>query len=423
MEVFLIPALILLNGIFAMTEMALVSSRKFKLESEKNKDKTGAQAAVELSENPTRFLSTIQIGITLIGILLGLFSGQHITAYIEQILYPVIQITSVAHNVAVAFTVLCITYISIVFGELLPKKIGMTYPEPIAMLFARPMQVLTKITAPFVWLLTTSSDFLLKLAGIKTKISHVISEEEIKSIIKESTESGEIQHIEHEIVNRVFELGDRKIESLMTHRVDLITIDISDHIQDIRKKVGKDPHSGYPVTENNNADKIIGILLLKDIFEVSFDQSCSIKNYMKQPLFLIESTPAYKLLDLFREKKIHYAIITDEYGSTKGLATMDDVLDALVGDISQEHQVEYSITQRNTNSWLVDGQYSITEFIRKFELETPKNIHEFHTVGGFVIHESKGIPQTGAKVRFEHLTLEVIDMDGPRIDKILVSKN
>lgn len=423
MEILIIIALVLLNGVFAMAEMSLVSSRKFKLESEKKKGRSSAKVALELSESPTRFLSTVQIGITLIGILLGVFSGQNLTDDVEKIITGIPSIAPFAHNISVGIIVVLITYVSIVLGELIPKKIGMTYPEPIAMALAKPMTLLSKLTAPFVWLLTVTNDGILKFAGIKHENEKFVTEAEIKSIIRESTSSGEIQDIEHEIVDRVFELGDRKIGSLMTHRMDIIYIDINDDIQTIRKKIGQEPHSAYPVVENNNLDKTIGIVLLKDIFEGSFSKNFNLKAYLKQPLFLIEATPAFKLLDLFREGKVHYALITDEYGSTKGFVTMDDVLDALVGDISQEHQSEYSIMQRDEKSWLVDGQFSYNEFLRKFKISNQEFSEEFHTVGGYIIHEHKTIPDTGVKVEMEHLTLEVIDMDGPRIDKILVTEN
>jgi len=236
LEIIIILALVLLNGIFAMAEMSLVSSRKFKLEAEKKKGKSSAKVALELSESPTRFLSTVQIGITLIGILLGVFSGQNLTDDVEEIINLIPSLVPYAHNIAVGIIVVLITYISIVLGELIPKKIGMTYPEPIAMFLAKPMILLSRLTAPFVWLLTITNDGILKFAGIKHENEKYISEAEIKSIIRESTSSGEIQDIEHEIVDRVFELGDRKIGSLMTHRMDLIFIDINDDIQTIRKK-------------------------------------------------------------------------------------------------------------------------------------------------------------------------------------------
>ncbi|MBL0100389.1 MAG: HlyC/CorC family transporter [Saprospiraceae bacterium] len=421
MELLIIIGLVMLNGLFAMAEMSLISSRKFKLEMEKKKGKSGAKTALELSESPTKFLSTVQIGITLIGILLGVFSGENLTHDVENFIIGIDFLAPFAHNIAVGIIVVFVTYLSIVLGELLPKKIGMAFPEPIAMVLAKPMNYLSKITAPFVWLLTVTNDALLSILGIKSRNDSYITEEEIKSIIKESTNSGEIQDIEHEIVDRVFELGDRKIESLMTHRRDIVHMDLSDDIQSIREKIGKEPHSAYPVTENHNLDKIVGFILLKDIFEGFFDTGFNIKSYIRQPLFLFETTPAFKLLDLFREQKIHYALITDEYGSIKGFVTMDDVLDALVGDITQDHQTEYSIAKRDDNTWLVDGQFSFAEFLRKFKIAETEISEEYHTVGGYIINSFSSIPNIGVKVELENLTLEVIDMDGPRIDKILVT--
>jgi len=221
MELLIIIGLVLLNGIFAMSEMSLVSSRKFKLESARKKGNKGAKTALEMAENPTRFLSTVQIGITLIGVLLGIYSGEKLTGGVEAFFSRFESLRPFAHNLAVGGVVVFITYLSIVLGELFPKKLGLTFPEPIAMLFSRPMNILSKITAPFVWLLTTTNNLLLRIFGIKANLDSAVSEEEIKSIVRESAEGGEIQDIEHNIVERVFELGDRKANTLMAHRSDL----------------------------------------------------------------------------------------------------------------------------------------------------------------------------------------------------------
>lgn len=234
--------------------------------------------------------------------------------------------------------------------------------------------------------------------------------------------SGEIQDIEQEIVDRVFELGDRKIESLMTHRRDILFIDISDSLEEIRAKVKAEPHSAYPITIDHNPDKVQGIIHMKDLFECAFDQNFDIKKSIKKPIFLFESTPAYKLLDMFKKQKMHYALITDEYGSIVGFVTMDDVVDALVGDITQEHQHEYTIIQRDENSWLVDGQFSFPEFLRKMQLNDDYISEQFHTLGGYIIHQYQAIPTTGISVKLENYIIEVVDMDGPRIDKVLVTK-
>ncbi len=423
MELLIILLLVFVNGIFAMAEMSLVSARKFKLESEIKKGRSGAKKALELSEDPNRFLSTVQIGITLIGILLGVFSGENLTQDFELFLQNFQWMQPYTHNIAVGLVVVFITYLSIVLGELLPKKVAMTFPEPIAIMLAGPMSFLSRITAPFVWLLTFTNNSILRIFGIKNNNDAAVTEAEIKSMIKEGTTSGEIQQIEHEIVDRVFEFGDKKIESIMTHRRDIIAIDIEDTIEEIKNKIFQEPHSSYPVTKNNELDDIEGIVLLKDLFEGILSYSFDLQKYIKKPIYLYENTPAFKLLEMFRQERMHYALITDEYGSIKGFVTMDDVLDSLVGDITQDHQQEYSLFQRDENSWLVDGQYSFSEFLRKMQLSDEYLSEDFHTIGGFIIEQNKSIPDIGTKVTIENYTLEVIDMDGPRIDKILLIRN
>ena len=422
MEILIIIGLILLNGIFAMAEMSLVSSKRYKLETKKKQGNAGAQKAIELSEEPTKFLSTVQIGITLIGILLGIFSGKALTADVESMLSNIAFIRPYTDELSVGVVVVLITYLSIVLGELLPKKLGITFPESIAVILSRPMYLLSLVTSPFVWLLTKTNNLLLKILGIHDTKDKTATEEEIISIIKDSTISGEIQDIEQEIVDRVFELGDRKIESLMTHRRDILFIDMEDSLEDIRAKVKAEPHSAYPVSIDHNADKIQGIIHMKDLFESAFSETFDIKKYIKKPIFIFESTPAYKLLEMFKEQKMHYALITDEYGSIVGFVTMDDVVDALIGDITQEHQHEYTIVQRDENSWLVDGQFSFPEFLRKLQLSDEYISDEFHTIGGYIIHQHRSIPTTGIVVKLEDYSIEVVDMDGPRIDKVLVMR-
>jgi putative hemolysin len=423
MEIIIIIGLVLLNGIFSMSEMSLVSSRKFKLENAKRKGKKGAKTALELSENPTKFLSTVQIGITLIGILLGVYSGENITNDVAAFFLKYETLKPYAHDIAVATVVIFVTYVSIVLGELLPKRIGMTFPEPIAMVFAKPMQILSIITSPFVFLLTSTNDIILKILGIKNKTDNIISEEEIKSIIKESAESGEIQNIEQNIVERVFELGDRKVNTLFTHRSELVYFDRKDNWEAIRAKINKEKHSAYPVCDGGNIDNVIGIVLLKDLFTPETDKEFDLNKFIKEPLYLNESMYAYKVLELFKKEKMHYGIVVDEYGATQGIVTMDDVVDALVGDVSEIDQDEYQIVQRDENSWLVDGQYSVLEFMKYFDLIADEDIQDqFTTVAGLIIYKKNRLPEVGEKLRIDNYELEVIDKDGQRIDKVLVTK-
>ncbi len=423
MEIIIIIGLVLLNGIFAMAEMSLVSVRRFKLDIARKKGSQGAKAAIELSENPTKFLSTVQIGITLIGILLGVYSGENLTNDVYDFLIQFEFLVPYAGNLSVGIIVLFITYLSIVLGELLPKRLGMTFPEPIAIVLSQPMRILSIFASPFVWLLTHSNNLLLRIMGIKKMVGSKVSEEEIKSIIKESAEGGEIQDIEQNIVERVFELGDRKVNTLFTHRSEIVFFSSDDSWDTIKRKINAEKHSAYPVCDNNNLDDIIGIVLLKDLFSPKSEDNFSITEYIKKPVFLNENAYAYIVLELFKKEKMHYGIVVDEYGTTLGIVTMDDVVDALVGDVTEADQDEYQITARDDKSWFVDGQYSILDFIRYFDIEL-NEVHKssFTTVAGLIIHQSHTLPDIGDKIIVDNYELEVIDKDGQRIDKILVTK-
>ena len=330
MELFIIFILVLLNGIFSMSEMSLVASRKFKLESSKKKGSTGAKTALELSNNPTKFLSTVQIGITLIGILLGVYSGENLTNNVINFLNEFSFLKPYSPKIATVIIVIFITYISIVLGELLPKRIGMTFPEPIITVLAKPMQILSIITSPFVWLLTSSNNILLKIMGIQKINDTTVSEEEIKSIVKESAAVGEIEEIEQSIVNRVFEFGDKKVSALFTHRSDIVFFTIHDSLEVVREKISSEKHSAYPVSKTNSLDDIIGIVLIKDLFVPNSVSNFKIEEYVIEPIYFNENTNAYNLLETFKKEKIHYGIVVDEFGTIKGMVTMDDVMDALI---------------------------------------------------------------------------------------------
>lgn len=423
MEIFIIIGLILLNGVFSMAEMSLISSRKFKLEAAKKKGKIGAKTALELADNPTKFLSTVQIGITLIGILLGIYSGEKLTQNTKEFFTKFTVLLPYVEELSIGVILIFITFLTIVFGELLPKRLGLTFPEPIAMALARPMKILSILTSPFVWLLTFTNDIILNIFGIKHSLDSKVSEEEIKSIIKESADGGEIQEIEQGIVERVFELGDRKVNSLVTHRSSIIFFSESDDLETIRLKINSEKHSSYPVCKDNKIDEISGIILLKDLFTPLIEENFKLMDYVKKPLFVNQGMSAYKLLEMFKNEKIHCGIVIDEYGITQGIVTMDDVMDALIGDVTELNQDEYQIIQRNENSWLVDGQYSIIEFVKFFEIDLEDNYQDdFVTVAGLFIHQFSTLPNVGDKLIVSDLILEIIDKDGQRIDKILVER-
>jgi putative hemolysin len=422
MEFLIIIILILLNGIFSMSEMALVSSRRFKLEQSKKKGSAKAKTALDLAEHPSTFLSTIQVGITLIGVFLGMYSNENLRGDLVQFLAQFPLFTPYSETLASAVILITVTYLSIVLGELLPKRIGMAFPENITLTLAQPMKMLSKMASPIVWLLSSSNDILLKMLGINSKPAEsAVSEEEIKSIIKDSAEEGEIQDIEQDIVERVFELGDRKAKTLYTHRGEINFLDIQDNWETIVKKINEEKHSAYPVCEDGNIDKVVGMVSLKDLFTGHCNADFCLKNHLKTPLFINESTYAYKMMELFRENKVHHGIVVDEYGSTEGIITMDDVMDALLGDISEDSQDEYAIVQRDEHSWLVDGQYSIIDFLKHFPIEVEPS-DEYTTVAGMLMQQYHTMPQVGSRFQFGNYELEVVDKDGQRIDKIMVTE-
>lgn len=405
-----------------MSEMALVSSRRFKLEAAAKKGNGNAQRALELSNNPNTFLSTVQIGITLIGILTGIYSGDRITVPLTQWLSHISFIGNHAETVAVAIVVVCITFMSIVFGELIPKRIGLLYPESIATLVARPMSVLSTIARPFVWLLAKTTELPFKLLGLHNVEEEAVSEEEIKSIIQESTDNGEIQEIEHDIVKRVFDLGDRKVSELMTHRTDIVWMDVDDDWETVKQKARKEIHSVYPVGDKT-LDNLVGLLSVKDVFSLELTGPVvSIREHIKYPVTLHENTPAYKALEMFKEKKLHYGVVVDEYGALKGLVAMDDIMDALIGDASEYNHEEYKIVERSENSWLADAQIPYFEFAKYFQLDSEQQQAEFNTLAGFLISVLGHIPAEGEKINWQHYEFEIMDMDNMRIDKVLITK-
>ncbi|QEC43597.1 hemolysin family protein [Pseudobacter ginsenosidimutans] len=423
MEILIILLLILINGIFSMSEIALVSSRKFKLEAAARKGNSNARKALELANNPNTFLSTVQIGITLIGILTGIFSGDTITVSLKLAVEKIDVLRPYANTIAVAAVVVAVTFLSIVFGELLPKRIGLMFPEKIAATVAKPMTLVSVITRPFIWLLTKTNDLFLAIFGLKGQKEGIVSEEEIKAMVQESAEGGEIDEIEQSIVQRVFALGDRRVSELMTHRGDLIWFNLHDDLKTVKRKAGAEKHSVYIVCRNSNLDDLAGIVSVKDIFpdELS-NETFNLSGYLKAPLIVHESTPAYKVLEQFKEKKLHYAVVIDEYGTVQGMVAMDDVLDALLGDSTEYNQEEYSIQQRDDHSWLADGQYPFFEFLHYFDIGEDDAMGNYNTLSGLFLDQVNHIPTAGEKIRWREFAFEVMDMDGPRIDKLLITR-
>lgn len=419
MEILIVFILILINGLFSMAEIAVVSSRKSRLESAAKRGDTLSKVALETANSPNRFLSTVQIGITLIGILTGIFSGENITNDLQDWIATFAEAKPYAHSIAVVIVVGLLTFFSLVLGELVPKRVGLSNPEAIAKIVARPMKVITSITSPFVWLLTITTDLMITVFRIKPSSDSKVTEEEIKAIIQEGTEGGEVQEIEQDIVERVFHLGDRTISSLMTHRNDMIFLELADDAETIRSTVNTEMHSLYPVFDEDR-DQIKGVVLLKDLFRHINETNFKLEQHIQPPHFLSEHITAYEALIHFKESKVHYGIVTDEFGQTQGIVTLNDLLQALVGDFSDFYSEEFSFVEREDGSWLIDGQYPIVEFLRHFDLDDLALDAKYTTIGGLVMNELRTIPTTGQVLSWMNFEIEVVDMDGARIDKVIV---
>ena len=419
MEILIILFLILLNGVFSMSEIALISARKNRLENAAKKGNPSAQAALDLANSPNKFLSTVQIGITLIGILTGIFSGKKITTDVQLFIEGFESLQPFANSIAVGIVVVTLTFFSLVLGELLPKRIGLNHPEAIAKAVALPMKVISVITAPFIWLLTISTEFLLKILMIKPSADGKVTEEEIKAIIKEGTEGGEVQEIEQDIVERVFHIGDRKVNSLMTHRKSVVFLPLHSNKAQVKEYMSKELHSVYPVY-GDNYDDIVGVVNLKNIFSKIDDEQFSLETIITDAPFIMEQTTAYKALENFKSSGIHYAFVSDEYGVFQGIITLNDILEALVGDASDFYKDDFQLVEREEGVWLVDGHYSLHDFLTYFELDELINDYEVTTVSGLIMTELSRIPKQGEKLIWQKYELEVIDMDGVKIDKVMV---
>lgn len=402
-----------------MSEIALISARKNRLETAAKKGNTSAKTALDLANSPNKFLSTVQIGITLIGILTGIYSGDKITTDVETFFASYNLTSPYAHSIAVGVVVVVLTFFSLVLGELLPKRIGLNHPEAIAKAVAVPMKMISIVTAPFIWLLTVSTDGILKILNIKPTADGKVTEEEIKAIIKEGTEVGEVQEIEQDIVERVFHIGDRKVNSLMTHRKSIVYLALDESYEELKTKILNELHSVYPVC-SENLDEVIGVVLLKDLFANLEKGDFDLQKIMIDPVYFIEHTSAYKALENFKKTKIHYALVTDEYGIFQGIITLNDILEALVGDAADFYDEEFRLVAREDGSWLVDGHYSLHDFMTYFDLDDMLNDYEVTTVSGLIITELGSIPKQGDKLIWNKLEFEVVDMDGVKIDKILI---
>ena len=420
MEIFIIIGLILLNGILSMSEIALVSARKARLELDAKRGNKSAQTALKLAGEPDRFLSTIQIGITLIGILTGLYSGEAFAYNLAEVVRHVPVLEPYALGVSKTIIVIIVTYLTLIMGELVPKRIGMGYAERVSMLVAKPMYFLSKLALPFVWLLSKSTSLVIKITGIKANEENKVTEEEIKAIVKEGFDGGEVQEVEQDIVERVFNLGDRNVGSIMTHRSDLVWLDVTDSIEKIREKVQENLFNIYPVA-SEKFDNIKGVVYLKDLFGRIDDPDFSLEEVIRPAQYLPENQSVYNALEQFKEARVKYGIVTDEFGGIQGIVTLKDIMEGLIGQVPEVGE-EAEIVQRADGSWLVDGQYNFYDFLEYFDMEDLYAEHDYNTLSGLILEILERVPKTGETLTWLTFEFEIVDMDGARIDKVLVKK-
>ncbi len=418
LEIFILFLLILLNAFIVLSETALISSKKSRLEGSANRGDKKAKAALNLKENPDMFLSTTQIYITLIAILTGVYSGENFSKYLEPSIAKISFLAPYSSPVATTIIVIIVTFLSILFGELVPKKISIMKPEKIAKLVARPIKILSQISYPLVWLLSNLNLSIFKLFNILPGTENQVTEEEIKAMINEGSEMGAIEEEEKEIIERVFHLGDRNITSLMTHRTDIVWFELHESRDSIKEKIKESQHSIYPVCDKN-IDDIEGSIYVKDLY---LKPDAPLNSLIRKTLFIPENNSAYQVLEKVKNTKIHHAFIIDEYGSLQGMITVKDILKAIVGEMPEEEDDEYEIAERRDGTYLIDGQIQFYDFLTKFNKTVWINEgeNEFDTLAGFILHELKRIPSVGDNFEWRGFDLEIVDMDGQRIDKVIV---
>lgn len=423
-ELLLIALLILANGLFAMSEMAVVSSRKARLQQMANRGDAKARAALELANHPDRFLSTVQIGITLVGILAGAFGGATLSAKLSGVLSQAPFLAPYSGAIALGIVVVCITYLSLIFGELAPKRIALSSPERVAAAVAGPMRALSVMGGPFVHLLSVSTAAVFKGLGIEYTPEPPVTEEEINVLIEQGANAGVFEKAERDMVKSVLRLADRKVSTLMTPRVNLVWIDVDASLDEVVRKVAEHRYARYPVCRGNT-DNVVGVIVARDFLAGRVSQpEAGLDAYLRQPLFVPETASAMRTLEMFKTWPVHVAMVVDEYGSLEGMVTTSDILEAIVGDVASETvRDEPDAVQREDGSWLLDGGLPI-EDVRDLFGQFPVDDDErgaYETLAGFIMARLGRIPAVADAFEWHGLRFEVVDMDGRRIDRVLVT--
>jgi putative hemolysin len=426
MDIALLLFLILLNGVFAMAEIAVVSSRKSRLQRLAEDGSPGANSALELHNEPSNFLSTIQIGITSIGILSGAIGETALADPLAAWFSGWVLLVPYAKGIALTLVVVALTYFSVVVGELVPKRLGLLAPEGIASLVARPMNTLAHVARPLVWLLSTSSGLVLRVLGAKRKEEPPVTDDEINVLMEQGAEAGVFHESEQEIVSNVLRLDEQRIAAIMTHRSDIYFIDLDEPEEEIRRRLAESPFERIVVCRDG-LDHIAGVLRTSDLLKPMLDgEALHIEVRLREPLYVPESVTTTQLLENFRQTRMQIALIVDEYGELEGLVTLTDVLISIVGDLpSADGNDEVDVVTREDGSWLVDGSVSVERLKSALGIEEDlpgEEENAFNTLGGLVMHMLGRVPAVADHFEWEGLRFEVVDMDRNRVDKVLVAR-
>ncbi len=422
-NILVVFCLVVLNGLLAMSEMAVVSSRRGRLRQKADDGARGARVALGLVDDPNRFLSTVQIGITLVGVLAGAFSGTTLAEPLGNWLSQFGLFGASSPTVAFALVVIVTTYFTLIIGELVPKRVALRNPERVAALIAPPMGMMSRIGAPLVWLLKVSTESVLKLIGMQDKDEDSgVTEDEVRSMISEGTHEGVFDPREQSMIDGVLRLDDRSTRSVMVPRPNVVWLDINDDLAAVRAKIESTGFSRFLVCRGE-IDELAGIVRTRDILDLLMrDEPFDLAKCMVEPMVVLETTPIIGLLDLFKNGRMHLAVVVDEYGSLEGIASMTDVVEVIAGDLPEHwEEVNEEAVQREDGSWLVDGMMDVEDFERALGLSGVSDGKGYHTVAGFVLHCAEQVPGVGEHINWNDIRFEVLDMDGHRIDKLLVT--
>ncbi len=424
MEFIIILILLVLNGVFAMYEIALVSSSKARLETLAGKGSKSAREVLRQLDEPEKFLSTIQIGITLIGIVSGAFGGVAIADDITPLFAKIPAVSAYASDLAMVLTVAVITYLSLIVGELVPKSIALSNPERYAIMFSPAMKMLTVLSYPFVWFLSISTRVLNRFIGLKSE-ERPMTQEELKMILHQSSEQGVINKEETEMLRDVFRFSDKRVNELMTHRKDLIVLHAEDTQEEVLHIIEEENFSNYLLVDNDK-DEVLGVVSVKDItLLIGNHKPFHLDQIARQAMFIPESLYARKALELFKQTKNKFAVVVNEYGGTEGIITLHDLAETVFGDILEENEIEEEeIVIRQDGSMLVEASMNIGDFMDEMAILSYEDIdsEDFTTLGGLAMFLIGRIPRTGDTFSYQNIDFEVVDMDGGRVDKLLVNK-